>query len=131
MFASGAGNPPDLQYFWTGTNHMENVWRGYIEPRNNVLTAAEPMTYAYYHAVKGGKSPKNAPTYQKEGPPKPAATPVAKAACYTCTVCGYIYDPEKGDPDGNAAAGTRFEDLPADWICPVCGAQKDQFTREG
>jgi raffinose/stachyose/melibiose transport system substrate-binding protein len=39
--ASGAGNPPDLQYFWNGTNHMENVWRGYIEPLNNVLTAAE------------------------------------------------------------------------------------------
>ncbi|MCX5837948.1 MAG: rubredoxin [Deltaproteobacteria bacterium] len=50
---------------------------------------------------------------------------------YACTICGYIYDPEKGDPEGNVAAGTRFEDLPADWVCPVCGAEKDQFAKEG
>jgi flavin reductase (DIM6/NTAB) family NADH-FMN oxidoreductase RutF/rubredoxin len=93
-------------------------------------TAAEPMTYAYYHKVKGGKAPKAAPTYQEQEPPKPAAA-AAKAARYICTVCGYVYDPEKGDPEGNAAAGTRFEDLPAGWLCPVCGAGKDQFEKEG
>jgi flavin reductase (DIM6/NTAB) family NADH-FMN oxidoreductase RutF/rubredoxin len=96
----------------------------------DVLGAAEPMTYAYYHAVKGGKAPKNAPTYQEQAPPKPAA-PAAKAARYTCTVCGYIYDPQKGDPEGNIQAGTRFEELPADWTCPVCGAGKDKFEKEG
>ena len=99
----------------------------------DVLAAAEPMTYAYYHAVKGGRAPKNAPTYQEQAPPKPAAPAlaVAQAARYTCTVCGYIYDPEKGDPEGNIKAGTRFEELPAGWVCPVCGAGKDQFAKEG
>ena len=95
----------------------------------DVLAAAEPMTYAYYHAVKGGRAPKNAPTYQEQAPSKPAA-PAAKAARYTCTVCGYIYDPEKGDPEGNVKPGTRFEDLPEEWVCPVCGAEKDKFEKE-
>ncbi|MEW6334093.1 MAG: flavin reductase [Thermodesulfobacteriota bacterium] len=92
--------------------------------------AAEPMTYAYYHKVKGGKSPKNAPTYQKEDAP-PSAPPAGKAARFTCTVCGYVYDPQQGDPEGKIPPGTRFEDLPAQWVCPVCGAHKDKFQKEG
>jgi rubredoxin len=46
---------------------------------------------------------------------------------YECTVCGYIYNPEEGDPEGGIKPGTRFEDLPDDWTCPVCGAAKDMF----
>ena len=46
---------------------------------------------------------------------------------YECTVCGYEYDPEKGDPDGNIPPGTAFEDLPSDWVCPICGEGKDYF----
>jgi rubredoxin len=46
---------------------------------------------------------------------------------YECTLCGYIYDPEKGDPTQNIAAGTAFADLPADWVCPECGAGKEDF----
>ena len=46
---------------------------------------------------------------------------------YECAVCGYVYDPAQGDADNGVAAGTRFEDLSGDWICPVCGAGKDQF----
>ena len=46
---------------------------------------------------------------------------------YVCTVCGYVYDPAEGDPDGGIAAGTSFEDLPDDWVCPVCGAGKEDF----
>jgi rubredoxin len=46
---------------------------------------------------------------------------------WECTVCGYIYDPKKGDPDSGIAAGTAFEDLPDDWVCPECGAEKDMF----
>jgi rubredoxin len=46
---------------------------------------------------------------------------------YQCTVCGYIYDPEQGDLDGGIAPGTPFEDIPEDWVCPVCGAEKSQF----
>jgi rubredoxin len=48
---------------------------------------------------------------------------------YQCMVCGYIYDPAKGDPDGGVAPGTLFDDLPDDWVCPVCGAQKSNFAR--
>jgi rubredoxin len=46
---------------------------------------------------------------------------------YVCTVCGYEYDPEVGDPDSGIAPGTPFEDIPEDWVCPVCGATKDLF----
>jgi rubredoxin len=46
---------------------------------------------------------------------------------YECTVCGYIYDPELGDPEAGVAPGTAFEDLPDDWVCPDCGVEKDLF----
>ncbi|MEW6528181.1 MAG: rubredoxin [Spirochaetota bacterium] len=46
---------------------------------------------------------------------------------YECTVCGYIYDPKEGDPDNGIKPGTAFKDIPDDWVCPVCGAGKDQF----
>ena len=88
------------------------------------------MTYDYYHQIKGGKTPKAAATYldekKVEGKPKEAANKMAK---YKCTVCGYIYDPEKGDPDGGIKPGTFFEAIPDDWVCPVCGAAKDQFEK--
>lgn len=48
---------------------------------------------------------------------------------YKCTVCGYIYDPKEGDPDAGIEPGTSFINLPDDWVCPVCGAPKDQFER--
>jgi rubredoxin len=50
-------------------------------------------------------------------------------AKYECTVCGYIYDPEVGDPDGGIAPGTPFEEIPGDWVCPVCGAAKSEFKK--
>jgi rubredoxin len=46
---------------------------------------------------------------------------------WRCTSCGYIYDPEAGDPDGGIPPGTPFENLPDDWVCPVCGVPKDMF----
>jgi rubredoxin len=46
---------------------------------------------------------------------------------YTCLVCGYIYDPDVGDPDGGIAPGTPFEEIPDTWVCPVCGVDKSQF----
>lgn len=46
---------------------------------------------------------------------------------YVCTVCGYEYDPEEGDPDSGIAPGTPFENIPSDWVCPVCGVTKEQF----
>jgi len=47
---------------------------------------------------------------------------------YVCDVCGYIYDPAVGDPDGSVKPGTAFEALPEDWVCPTCGAGKDSFS---
>lgn len=46
---------------------------------------------------------------------------------FRCVICDYIYDPAEGDPANAVAAGTAFEDLPADWVCPLCGADKDNF----
>ncbi len=48
---------------------------------------------------------------------------------YKCIICGYIYDPEEGDPPGGISPGTSFNDLPADYICPVCGAGKEEFEK--
>ena len=91
----------------------------------DVLKEGEPMTYAYYHQVKRGTTPKTAPVYIEEK--KEVATKMAK---YECTVCGYVYNPELGDPDGGIAPGTPFEELPDDWVCPVCGAAKSDFEKE-
>ena len=91
----------------------------------DVFNNEEPMTYAYYHEVKNGKSPKNAPTYINEE--KQENKEDNKMKKYVCTVCGYVYDPEKGDPDSGIAPGTEFEDIPDDWVCPVCGVSKSDF----
>lgn len=53
----------------------------------------------------------------------------SKMSKYQCGPCGYVYDPEVGDPDSGVAPGTAFEDLPADWCCPICGVTKDMFTK--
>ncbi len=92
-----------------------------------VLKKAEPLTYAKYHQNKG-KEPKTAPTYR---PPEPAAAGEqgsAPARKYVCRVCGWVYDPTKGDSDGGIAAGTPFEQIPDSWVCPVCGAGKAEFS---
>jgi len=62
-------------------------------------------------------------------PPKPAA-PAPKQARYLCLQCGYAYDPALGDPEHGVAPGTAFAELPAGWICPICGAAKNRFARE-
>lgn len=49
---------------------------------------------------------------------------------YECQVCGYIYVPQDGDPDNGVAPNTAFEDIPDDWVCPVCGIGKDEFEPE-
>ena len=46
---------------------------------------------------------------------------------YVCVVYGWVYDPEVGDPEGGIAPGTAFEDIPDDWVCPLCGVGKDDF----
>lgn len=90
----------------------------------DVISEEVCMTYDYYHQVKRGTTPKTAPSYiEKE---KEVAPKMAK---YECTVCGYVYDPELGDPDNGVEPGTPFEKIPDDWVCPVCGASKDDFER--
>ncbi len=79
---------------------------------------AEPMTYAYYHAVKRGKEPPRAPTYR--GEEEKAPEPKEGSKKWRCTVCGYVYDPAEN-------GGVPFEELPEDWTCPVCGVGKDMF----
>lgn len=96
-----------------------------------VLGGEEPMTYAYYQQVKKGTVPPAAPSYIKIEPNGDNTVENKKEDIgmkkYQCGVCGYVYDPEKGDPDSGIAPGTAFEDIPEDWVCPVCGVAKDQF----
>ena len=49
---------------------------------------------------------------------------------YVCDPCGYVYNPVEGDPDNGIAPGTSFEDLPEDWVCPICGFGKEEFEEE-
>jgi len=95
------------------------IFIGQIEAAE-VLNALEPMTYAYYQNVKKGKASQNAPTYHKE-------EVMSGTGKYICKICGYVYDPAVGDPDNGIKPGTSFEQLPDTWVCPVCGAGKDQF----
>lgn len=89
-----------------------------------VLDAGDPLTYAYYHAVKGGKTPPKAATYNGGDEASPAGVtetaagePAAgKKIAWRCTICGYI---EEGYPEG----------LPEDYMCPICGAGRDMFER--
>lgn len=90
----------------------------------DVISEKTCMTYEYYQQVKRGTTPKTAPSYIEEK--KEVAIKLAK---YKCSVCGYIYDPDKGDPDSGVKPGTPFENLPDSWVCPVCGASKDQFEK--
>lgn len=125
---------------------------------STVLKEGKVMTYAYYHQIKRGVTPKTAPTFTplenagnfsssddnksshknsknfltgliKEEIPS-AIKIEDKMGKYKCSVCGYIYDPQKGDPDGSIAPGTLFENIPDTWVCPVCGADKSQFIKE-
>lgn len=80
---------------------------------SDMLKKGNAMTYAYYHGVIKGKSPKNAPTYIKEDE---TPSPVVK---YVCSVCGYVYEGE-----------TPFEDLPDDWKCPICKQPKSVFKKQ-
>jgi len=48
---------------------------------------------------------------------------------WKCTICGYIYNPETGDPESDIPAETSFDSLPETWMCPICGAGKEEFTK--
>jgi flavin reductase (DIM6/NTAB) family NADH-FMN oxidoreductase RutF/rubredoxin len=93
----------------------------------DVLTEKTPLTYEYYRQVKQGTTPKTAPSYVEVK--KEVLQEAPAMAKYKCSVCGYVYDPAVGDPDGGIKPGTPFEAIPADWTCPVCGAEKSQFKK--
>ncbi|MEK6732589.1 MAG: rubredoxin, partial [Candidatus Omnitrophota bacterium] len=94
---------------------------------SRILKTGKPMTYDYYHQVKRGTTPEAAPTFiRKEESVQLRGGAMQK---YRCTVCGYIYDPAMGDPDGGIQPGTAFEDIPDSWVCPVCGAKKIDFIK--
>ena len=90
----------------------------------DIIAEKTCMSYDYYHQIKRGSTPKTAPSYIEED-----KLTAAKMVKYKCAVCNYIYDPELGDPDGDIKPGTSFEEIPDDWVCPVCGAGKDQFEK--
>lgn len=91
----------------------------------------KPLTYNYYREVMKGYSPKNAPTFvDKSHLIKEISVTANENELWQCQLCHYTYESEKGDPISGIAAGTKFEDLPDDWCCPICGADKSLFERE-
>jgi flavin reductase (DIM6/NTAB) family NADH-FMN oxidoreductase RutF/rubredoxin len=78
----------------------------------------EALTYLHYRKVKKGVAPKNAPTYVDQSKLKNKSYGY-EFARYECTTCGYIYDEQQ--------EGKKFEELPDDWVCPVCGSEKNDF----
>ncbi len=86
----------------------------------------DPLTYDYYHKEMKGKAPKNAPTYIKEETGKEKSS--GSGQKFECAVCGYVYDPAEGDEAQGIPPGTPFEELPDDWVCPICAAAKSDFV---
>lgn len=115
---------------------------------SDVLSAEEALSYDYYHKKYKMLSPPNAPTYiDKEllgeepeaeaepepktpEPPKESVKSSGSESTFTCTICGFRYDPEEGDPSAGIPPGTPFEDLPDDYKCPICNAGTDYFTED-
>ncbi len=97
---------------------------------SKVYNDESPMSYEFYHEVKKGKSPDSCPTFFESDSLKRDTAPLIRdMSKYECIPCGYIYDPQLGDPDSGIAPGTSFADIPPDWECPVCGVKKEDFIR--
>lgn len=92
-----------------------------------------PLTYDYYHQHYKMRSPKNAPTYidpeklEEKAEEEEVDESTDEAAEHVCIICGYTYDPAVGEPSMGIPPGTPFEDLPEDFLCPICSAGKDYF----
>lgn len=89
-----------------------------------------PMTYNYYRDIKHGKTPRAAATFSNLKPVVKHKERTPTMNKYRCTLCSYVYDPEIGDPDNGIEPGTAFANIPDDWVCPECGADKDEFEVE-
>lgn len=88
----------------------------------------QKLLYEHYYTLVHGLA--DVPVMGMGFEPVPEETPLKNEAVYQCTVCGFIYDPAQGDPEHGIPAGTAFEDLPADWVCPLCGAGKELFAKQ-
>jgi len=110
---------------------------------SDVISGDEPLTYDYYREKYKMLAPRNAPTFieheklenevtseveTKEAPVLKVETK-SELSVHTCTICGFQYNPEEGDPAMGIPPGTSFEDLPEDYKCPICNAGKEYFTK--
>jgi flavin reductase (DIM6/NTAB) family NADH-FMN oxidoreductase RutF/rubredoxin len=109
------------------------------------ISDEEPLTYQYYRDKYKMYSPKNSPTYieksRLENESPEGSKDVEKheedheheyvfdGQCWVCVICGFTYNPEEGDPSVGIPPGTPFEDLPADYKCPICNASKEYFKK--
>jgi flavin reductase (DIM6/NTAB) family NADH-FMN oxidoreductase RutF/rubredoxin len=114
-----------VQTFDIGTHWM---FVGKIIDCDVLQSSLEPITYSYYREVRKAKAPKNAPTYINPHLLKKQGSETIGES-YRCPVCGYVYDPEIGDPAAAISSGTIFDDLPENWVCPVCGTPKSEFIK--
>lgn len=111
---------------------------------SDIVSDEEPLTYAHYREKYKMLSPKNSPTYiekekldqEKKQSEQPAEKPITETtskedrmAVFTCSVCGFQYDPEEGDPTVGIPPGTPFSELPDDYRCPICNAGKEYFSK--
>lgn len=111
----------------------------------DLISDEEALTYDYYHKKYKMFAPKNAPTYiekdklgdvperETEEPPKEETKKTKSIdtnGVFTCSICGFRYDPEEGDPSAGIPPGTPFEDLPDDYKCPICNAGKEYFKKD-
>ncbi len=101
---------------------------GILKGGGEINIKKDPLTYIDYRNLRNGKAPKNAPTYvEAEKKAKVEDGSLGKSTKWECLVCGHVYDPALGDPESGISPGTAFEDLPDDWVCPDCGAEKADF----
>ncbi len=122
-----------------GTHYM---YIGEVLESEVLEAGKEPLTYAYFRKEMKLMAPERAPTYVDKNKIKKAEIQPAQEvesepgeksdpnATFICTICGYVYDPAVGDEDRGIPPGTPFEDLPDDWMCPVCAAAKSLFMSE-
>ena len=95
-----------------------------------------PTVYLSTHAPLGYENLENKKIIDLDNPPEVIPPKnimineqIEETGKYVCSICGYVYDPVKGDPDNGIPAGTKFEDLPADWRCPRCKQSKEKFGK--
>jgi flavin reductase (DIM6/NTAB) family NADH-FMN oxidoreductase RutF/rubredoxin len=100
---------------------------GNVVDADVIKSDTNPLTYKYYREVIKGLSPKNSPTFIDHDKLSQIENAKPKKELYRCEVCGYIYDPEIGDPSLGIRPGTPFDLLPDEWECPICGVGKDLF----